>query len=208
MITTTTHSQTLAAAASITAAARSVINDHQSLAAEVARLKQAAAAGQLDETAAAEFLNKSEALRISFIVLPRKEASLRDALAEEGRAAVQVLTQLAAELEPLAADAAAAADALTAGLIHPAALELRGDRGAGYQRDTGRSIVESYFHGTFPAAALNERIQTALSASPGAVHVPAAAREIAASFDTEATAIRDGTAMLKAALKAALKLSR
>lgn len=208
MTTTTTHSQTLAVAASITAAARSSLNDHQALAAEVARLKQAAAAGQLDETAAAEFLNKSEALRISFIVLPRKEASLRDALAEEGRAAVQVLTQLAAELEPLAADAAAAADALTAGLIDSAALELRGDRGAGYQRDTGRSIVESYFHGVFPAAALNERIQTALSASAGAAHVPAAAREIAASFDTEATAIRDGTAMLKAALKAALKLSR
>lgn len=205
---TTTHSQTLAAAASITAAARSVINDHQDLAAEVAKLKQAAAAGQLDETAAAEFLIKSESLRISEIVLPRKEASLRDALAAEGRAAVQVLTQLSAELEPLAADAAAAADALTAGLIHPTALELRGDRADGHNRDVGRTIVESYFHGVYSASALNERIQTALSASPGAVHVPAAARDIAASFDTEATAIRDGTAMLKAALKAAQKFSK
>jgi hypothetical protein len=204
---TPTHAERLAAAAATTAAARSHVDDHAALAATVHRLQAAAVAGELDDTGAADLVKQSEALRISEIVLPRKQAVLRDALAAEYTVAAEVLESLALALDPLAKDAAAAADLLTAAMIHPAAAELRGDTGQGYHRDTGRTILEGYAHGVYPASMLAERIETARRTNFGAAHVPAAAREILASWEAEVQGIKAGTAALKAALRAVEKIS-
>lgn len=206
-ITTPTHANRLAAAAAITQKARHEIDTHEALAAEVDRLKTLAADGELDDAGAADLVKKSEALRISEIVLPRKQAVLRDAQSAEYAVAAEVLESLALALDPLAKEAATAADALTAALIHPAAAELRGDTGQGYHRDTGRTILEGYAHGVYPASMLAERIETARRTNFGAAHVPAAAREILASWEAEVQGIKAGTALLKAALRAVQKIS-
>jgi hypothetical protein len=206
-ITTATHAGRLADAAEITAKARSHVDDHAALAAEVDRLKTLAGEGELDDAGAADLVKKSEALRVSEIVLPRKQAVLRDAQSAEYTVAAEVLESLALALDPLAKDAAAAADLLTAAMIHPAAAELRGDTGQGYHRDTGRTILEGYAHGVYPASMLAERIETARRTNFGAAHVPAAAAEIVASWEAEVQGIRAGTALLKAALRAVQKIS-
>jgi hypothetical protein len=208
MITATpTHAGRLADAAEITAKARHEIETHEALAATVHRMKAAAVAGELDDAGAVDLVKKSEALRVSEIVLPRKQAVLRDAQSAEYTVAAEVLESLALALDPLAKDAAAAADLLTAAMIHPAAAELRGDTGQGYHRDTGRTILEGYAHGVYPASMLAERIETARRTNFGAAHVPAAAAEIVASWEAEVQGIRAGTALLKAALRAVQKIS-
>jgi hypothetical protein len=208
MITATpTHADRLAAAAAVTSKARAEVDSHAALAAEVDRLKTLAGEGELDDAGAADLVKKSEALRVSEIVLPRKQAVLRDAQSAEYTVAAEVLESLALALDPLAKDAAAAADLLTAAMIHPAAAELRGDTGQGYHRDTGRTILEGYAHGVYPASMLAERIETARRTNFGAAHVPAAATEIVASWEAEVQGIRAGTALLKAALRAVQKIS-
>ena len=104
-------------------------------------------------------------------------------------------------------EAVAAADALTAALIHPAASELRGDYSSGYHRDTGRTIVEGFFHGTYPAGALRERITTLSQTTWGTAHIPRETAILAESFDADLRAIKAGTATLRAAIKAVQKIS-
>jgi hypothetical protein len=206
MITATpTHADRLAEAAAITAKARSHVDDHAALAAEVDRLKTLAGEGELDDTGAGDFVKKAEALRISEIVLPRKQAALRDALAAEVAVALDVLAELAAKVDVLVADAATVADALSGVLVDPAAQAVRGDTSAGHERDTGRCMVEAYFPGVFPAAVLAERIRGASTVTWGNSHVPAAAMAIVQSFDSDAKAIRDSIDGLRAVHKAAVK---
>ena len=200
-----THADRLADAAEITAKARHEIETHEALAATVNRLKAAAVAGELDDAGASDLVKQAEALRISEIVLPRKQAALRDAQSAEYSVAAEVLEALALTLDPLAKEAATVADALTAAMIHPAAAELRGDTGQGYHRDTGRTILEGYSHGVYPAAVLSERIETARRTSWGAVHVPPETAAIVASWEAEVQGIKAGTGMLKAALRALKK---
>ena len=197
------HADRLAAAAEITAKARHEIEQHEALAATVHRFKAAAVAGELDDAGAADLVRQSEALRISEIVFPRKQAVLRDAQSAEYAVAAEVLESLALALDPLAKEAAAAADALTAALVDPVAAAIRGDTSAGYERDRGRCMVEQFFPGVFGAAVLADRIKTASQTQWGAAHVPTEAREIVQVFDAELAAIRSGIAMVRATLKAA-----
>ena len=199
------HTDRLAEAAAITAKARHEIEQHEALAATVHRLQAAAVAGELDDAGAGQLVKESEALRISQIVLPRKQAVLRDAQSAEYAVAAEVLESLALALDPLAKEAAAAADALTAALVDPVAAAIRGDTSAGYERDRGRCMVEQFFPGVFGAAVLADRIKTASTTQWGAAHVPGEAALILAAFDAEVAAIRSGTAMLRAVHKVAVK---
>ena len=199
-----THTTALAAAATTTAAALAQIEAYKKLAADVAALKLRAAGGELDEEGAAELIRKAEKQRLGEITLSRHERALADALAAEVTAALNVLRDLESQLAPVEREAAAAADALTAALIHPAAT---GDHSTGNHRGTGRTIVEGYFHGTYPAALLRERITTLSQTTWGTSHIPREAAIIAESFDAEIKAIQAGAATLKAALKAVQKIS-
>ncbi len=118
---------------------------------------------------------------------------------------MKVLRDLESQLEPVERKAADAADALTAALVHPSA--AGSDNPNGYHRDRGRTIVESYFHGTYPAAMLRERIKTLLQTTWGTAHIPREAAIVAAGFDAEIKAIQAGTATLKTALKELQKIS-
>jgi len=199
---TVTHSDRLAAAAAITAKARAEVDSHSSLAAEVDRLKTLATDGELDDAGAINLNTLSEKHRIAEITAPRRQRALDDALAHEVKESLAVLAELAAALEPVKAEAEQVADKLTAALVHPDAAAIRSDTTAGHERDTGRCIVESYMPGVFPAAVLAERIRTASQTTWGNRHVPAAAREILASWEAEVQGIKAGTAALKAALRA------
>lgn len=199
------HADRLAAAAASVAAARSHVDDHAALAADVADLKLRAAGGDLDDRGAAELLRKAEALRLAEITETRRRKALDDALAAEVRVALDVLAELGAQVESLATDAAQAADSLTAVLVDAAAREIRSDTAAGYERDRGRCMVEAFMPGVYGAAVLGDRIRTASTTTWGAGHVPAEAAAIVAGFDGEVAAIRSGTAMLRATLKAAQK---
>jgi hypothetical protein len=201
----TNHSAALAAAATVTAAALSQIEAHNNLGAEVKNLKLRAEAGELDEQGAGELIRKAEKQRLGEITRGRHERALADALAAEVAAALGVLRDLESQLEPVERDALLAADALTAALIHPAAAGSENPNG--YHRDRGRTIVESYFHGTYPAAMLRERITTLSQTTWGTAHIPREAAIVAAGFDAEIKAIHAGTAILRAALKAVQKIS-
>jgi hypothetical protein len=205
MITTESHRQALADAAAVTAAARAQVDAHEALAAEVRSLREAAAAGELDELQAVELIAKAEQVRVGEIVLPRKQAALRDALAAEVAVALSVLAELAAKVDVLVADAATAGDALSGVLVDPAAQSVRGDTSAGHERDTGRCMVEAYMPGVFPAALLADRIRGAATVTWGNSHVPAAAMAIVQSFDSDVKAIRDGIDGLLAVHKMAVK---
>lgn len=205
MITTESHRQALADAATVTAAARAQADAHEALAAEVREMKLAAGAGDLDEIQAAELVAKAEQVRIGEITAPRRKRALDDALAAEVRVSLDVLAELAAKVDSLVADAAAAADALTGALVDPAAAAIRSDTAAGYERDRGRCMVEQFFPGVFPAAVLAEKIRTAGTVTWGSSHVPAAAREIVQSFDSDVKAVRDGIDGLRAVHKVAVK---
>lgn len=201
----TEYRDKLAAAAEITAKARHEIENHEALAGKVRQMKLAAAGGELDEIQAADLIQAAERLRIAEIVLPRKQAVLRDALAAEVRAALDVLAALSASLEPVEADAAQAADLLTDALIDPAAAALDGDTPLARDLGVGRCYVEAAMPGMYRAAVLRDRVKTASTILWGDAHIPAAAREIVASWDAELAAIKTGTAILKATLKAAQK---
>jgi hypothetical protein len=205
MITTESHRQALADAAAVTAAARAQVDAHEALAAEVRSLREAAAAGELDELQAVELIAKAEQVRVGEIVLPRKQAALRDALAADVAVALSVLAELAAKVAVLVADAATAADALSGVLVDPAAQSVRGDTSAGHERDTGRCMVEAYMPGVFPAAVLADKIRDAATVTWGNSHVPAAAMAIVQSFDSDVKAIRDGIDGLLAVHKMAVK---
>jgi hypothetical protein len=205
MITTESHRQALADAAAVTAAARAQVDAHEALAAEVRSLREAAAAGELDELQAVELIAKAEQVRVGEIVLPRKQAALRDALAAEVAVALSVLAELAAKAAVLVADAATAADALSGVLVDPAAQAVRGDTSAGHERDTGRCMVEAYMPGVFPAALLADRIRCASNTGWGSGHVATEAALIVQSFDSDAKAIRDSIEGLRAVHKAAVK---
>jgi hypothetical protein len=207
MITTPTHADRLAAAAAITAKARQSITEADDLAAEVSKLKLAAAGGDLDDRGAAELVRLSEAARMADITKPRRVRILADSEAAEVKEALAVLSELGQALEPVKAEAEEVADKLTAALVHPDAAAIRGDTTAGHERDTGRCIVESFMPGVFPAAVLAERIRTASQTTWGNRHVPAVAAEILADFDRELVAIRKGIAALRAALRAVEKIS-
>jgi hypothetical protein len=202
--TTETNSTALDAAATTTAAALAQVEAHNNLGAEVKNLKLRAEAGELDEEGARELIRKAEKQRLAEITRSRHERALADALAAEVAAALNLLRDLESQLEPVEREAAAAADALTAALIHPAA---SGDNSTGNHRGTGRTIVESYFHGTYPAAILRERITTLSQTTWGTAHIPRETAIIAENFDTEIKAIQAGTATLRAALKALQKIS-
>ena len=205
MITTESHRQALADAATVTAAARAQVDVHEALAAKVCEMKLAGAAGDLDELQAVDLIAKAEQVRVGEIVLPRKQAALRDALAAEVKVALSVLAELAAKMAVLVADAATAADALSGVLVDPAAQAVRGDTTAGHERDTGRCMVEAYMPGVFPAALLADRIRTASNTSWGTGHVATEAALIVQSFDSNVKAIRDGIDGLLAVHKAAVK---
>ena len=205
MITTESHRQALADAATVTAAARAQVDVHEALAAKVCEMKLAGAAGDLDELQAVDLIAKAEQVRVGEIVLPRKQAALRDALAAEVKVALSVLAELAAKMAVLVADAATAADALSGVLVDPAAQAVRGDTTAGHERDTGRWMVEAYMPGVFPAALLADRIRTASNTSWGTGHVATEAALIVQSFDSNVKAIRDGIDGLLAVHKAAVK---
>ena len=205
MITTESHRQALADAATVTAAALAQVDVHEALAAKVCEMKLAGAAGDLDEIQAADLIAKAEQVRVGEIVLPRKQAALRDALAAEVAVALSVLADLAAKVAVLVADAATAADALSGVLVDPAAQSVRGDTTAGHERDTGRCMVEAYMPGVFPAALLADKIRTASNTSWGTGHVATEAALIVQSFDSNVKAIRDGIDGLLAVHKAAVK---
>jgi hypothetical protein len=206
-ITTATHADRLAEAAEITAKARQSITEADDLAADVADLKLRAAGGDLDDQGAAVLVAKSEKTRINDITAPRRQRALDDATEAEVKVALDVLADLGAQVDELAKEAAQAADALTAALVDPAAAAILGDTTAGYDRDRGRCAVEAFMPGVYGAAVLADRIRTASQTTWGAVHVPAAAAEIVASWEAEVQGIRAGTALLKAALRAVQKIS-
>ena len=206
MITATpTHADRLAEAAAATAAARSHVDDHASLAAEVADLKLRAAGGDLDDGGAAELLRKAEALRLAEIVQPRRKRALDDATEAEVAVGLEVLAALSDALAPVKAEAEAAADKLTEALIDPAAAALEDDIVLARELGVARCWVEKAMPGVYGASVLREKIANGLRTSWGSAHVPATAREIAATFDAELAAIRSGTVMVRATLKAAQK---
>jgi hypothetical protein len=204
---TVTHSDRLKAAAARTAAARQEVDEHSRLAAEVDRLKTLAADGELDDKGAADLVAKTEKVRIGEITAPRRQRALDDALAHEIKAGLEILSELSAALEPVQADAAAAADKLTEALVDPAAAALPEDTVLARELGVARCSVEKGMPGVFPAAMLAERIKTASTTTWGALHVPVEAAQIVATFDAELVGIRAGTAMLKATLKTVQKIS-
>jgi hypothetical protein len=195
----------LAAAAAITAKARQSITEADDLAAEVSKLKLAAAGGDLDDRGAAELVRLSEAARMADITAPRRARILADSEAAEVKVGLEVLAALSDALAPVEADAAAAADLLTAALVDPAAAALEADIVLARELGVARCWVEKAMPGVYGASVLREKVDNGLRTSWGSSHVPATAREIVASFDTELAAIRSGTAMLKSILKAAQK---
>jgi hypothetical protein len=204
-ITTATHAGRLADAAEITAKARSHVDDHAALAAEVDRLKTLAGEGELDDAGAADLVKKSEALRLAEITLPRRQRALDDATKAEVAVGLEVLAALSDALAPLEAEAAQAADLLTAALVDPAAAALDHDTVLARELGVARCSVERGMPGVFPAAMLSERLKAASTTTWGGAHVPVEAAQIVAAFDAELAAIRSGTAMLKSILKAAQK---
>ncbi len=202
---TQSHSDKLAAAAEITAKARHEIETHEALAATVHRFKAAAVAGELDDAGAADLVRQSEALRLAEITLPRRKRAFADAEAAEIKVGLEILTELAAALDPVEADAAQAADKLTEALVCPLAAALEEDTVLAREIGVGRCSVERGMPGVYRAAVLQERLKNASTTTWGAAHVPTEAREIVQVFDSELAAIRSGTAMLRATLKAALK---
>jgi hypothetical protein len=206
-ITTATHAGRLADAAEITAKARHEIENHEALAATVHRMKAAAVAGELDDAGAGDFVKKAEALRLAGITLPRRQRALDDALAAEIKVGLEILTELAAALDPLEKDAAAAADLLTAALVDPAAAALPEDTALARELGVARCSVEKGMPGVFPAAMLAERIKNASQTTWGGAHVPVEAALIVSTFDAEVAGIKSGTAMLRATLKAVQKIS-
>ena len=201
------HSDRLAAAAATTAAARSHVDDHAALAAEVDRLKTLAGEGELDDAGAADFVKKSEALRLAEITLPRRQRALDDALAAEIKVGLEILTELGQALAPLEGEAEAAADRLTAALVDPAAAALEADIVLARELGVARCWVEKAAPGVYGASVLRERIKNAGQTSWGALHVPVEAAQIVATFDAELVGIKSGTAMLRATLKAVQKIS-
>lgn len=201
-----THSDRLDAAAEITAKAQAEVTRHDDLVATVQRLKAAAVAGELDDAGAADLVKQSEILRISDIVLLRKQAVLRDAQAAEVAVSLEVLADLAEKVAGLAKDAAQAADSLTAALVDPAAQAIRSDTTAGYDRDRGRCMVEQFMPGVHGAAVLADRIKSASTTTWGALHIPSEAATIVATFDAELAAIRSGINGLLTIHKAAVKV--
>jgi hypothetical protein len=199
------HAERLAAAAATTAAARSHVDDHAALAAEVDRLKTLAADGELDDAGAADLVKKSEALRLAEITLPRRQRALDDATKAEVAVGLEVLAALSDALAPLEAEAAQAADLLTAALIDPAAAALEADIVLARELGVARCWVEKAAPGVYGASVVRERIKTASTTTWGALHVPVEAALIVATFDAELAAIKSGTAMLKSILKAAQK---
>jgi hypothetical protein len=204
-ITTATHAGRLADAAEITAKARSHVDDHAALAAEVDRLLTLAGDGELDDAGAADLVKKSEALRLAEITLPRRQRALDDATKAEVAVGLEVLAALSDALAPLEAEAAQAADLLTAALVDPAAAALDHDTVLARELGVARCSVERGMPGVFPAAMLSERLKAASTTTWGGAHVPVEAAQIVAAFDAELAAIRSGTAMLKSILKAAQK---
>jgi hypothetical protein len=205
MITTESHRQALADAAAVTSAARSQVDAHEALAAEVRSLKLAAAGGELDELQAADLITKAEQVRVGEIVLPRKQAALRDAQAAELKAALAVLADLQVDAEALVQAADTAAESLMDAVLSPAAREIRCDTGEGFQRDRSRFLAGRTFCGVFEAAALALRIETAQRITFGSSHIPAEAARIVESYPAESSAIRHQVAALAAAAKAAKK---
>jgi hypothetical protein len=204
-ITTSTHSDRLAAAAAITAKARQSITEADDLAADVADLKLRAAGGDLDDQGAAVLVAKSEKARINDITAPRRQRALDDALAAEVKVGLEVLAALSDALAPLEADAAQAADKLTEALVDPAAAALDHDIVLARELGVARCWVEKAAPGVYGASVLRERIKTASTTTWGALHVPVEAALIVATFDAEVAGIKSGTAMLKSILKAAQK---
>ena len=195
----------LAAAAAITAKARQSITEADDLAAEVSKLKLAAAGGDLDDRGAAELVRLSEAARMADITAPRRARILADSEAAEVKVGLEVLAALSDALAPLEAEAEAAADRLTAALVDPAAAALEADIVLARELGVARCWVEKAMPGVFPAAMLAERLKAASTTTWGGAHVPVEAALIVATFDAELAAIRSGTAMLKSILKAAQK---
>jgi hypothetical protein len=195
----------LADAAARTAAARHEIENHEALAAIVHRLKAAAVAGELDDAGAVDLVKKSEALRLAEITLPRRQRALDDALAAEIKVGLEILTELAAALDPVEADAAQAADLLTAALIDPAAAALEDDIVLARELGVARCWVEKAAPGVYGASVVRERIKNAGQTTFGSAHVPVEAALIVATFDAELAGIRAGTAMLRAVHKVAVK---
>jgi len=200
-----THAQRLAAAAAVTAAARKAIQEADDLAAEVSSLKLRAGGGDLDDTGAADLVAKAEALRLSEITLPRRKRALDDALAAEVKVGLEILSELAAALDPVEADAAQAADRLTAALVDPAAAALEEDTVLAREIGVARCSIEKGMHGVFGAWVLAERIKNASTITWGAGHVPGEAALIVASWETDVQGIKAGTALLRAALRALKK---
>jgi hypothetical protein len=206
MITATpTHADRLAAAAAITAKARQSITEADDLAAEVSKLKLAAAGGDLDDRGAAELVRLSEAARIADITKPRRARILADAEAAEVKVGLEVLAALSDALAPLEADAAQAADLLTAALVDPAAAALEADIVLARELGVARCWVEKAAPGVYGASVLRERLKAAGQVTWGSAHVPVEAALIVSTFDAEVAGIKSGTAMLKSILKAAQK---
>jgi hypothetical protein len=205
MITTPTHADRLAAAAAVTSKARAEVDSHAALAAEVDRLKTLAGEGELDDAGAADLLRKAEALRLAAIVQPRRQRALDDATKAEVAVGLEVLAALSDALAPLEADAAQAADLLTAALVDPAAAALEADIVLARELGVARCWVEKAAPGVYGASVVRERLKAAGQTSWGAGHVPVEAALIVSTFDAEVAGIKSGTAMLKSILKAAQK---
>jgi hypothetical protein len=206
MITATpTHADRLAEAAEITAKARQSITEADDLAADVADLKLRAAGGDLDDQGAAVLVAKSEKARINDITAPRRQRALADAEAAEVKVGLEVLAALSDALAPLEADAAQAADLLTAALVDPAAAALEADIVLARELGVARCWVEKAMPGVYGASVVRERLKAAGQTSWGAGHVPVEAALIVSTFDAEVAGIKSGTAMLKSILKAAQK---
>jgi hypothetical protein len=183
MITTPTHADRLAAAAAVTSKARAEVDSHAALAAEVDRLKTLAGEGELDDAGAADLLRKAEALRLAAIVQPRRQRALDDATKAEVSVGLEVLAALSDALAPLEADAAQAADLLTAALVDPAAAALEADIVLARELGVARCWVEKAAPGVYGASVVRERLKAAGQTSWGAGHVPVEAALIVSTFD-------------------------
>ena len=139
------------------------------------------------------------------ITLPRRQRALDDATKAEVAVGLEVLAALSDALAPLEAEAAQAADLLTAALVDPAAAALEADIVLARELGVARCWVEKAAPGVYGASVLREKVDNGLRTSWGSSHVPATAREIVSTFDAEVAGIKSGTAMLKSILKAAQK---
>lgn len=202
-MTVSTLVSTLDTAQSAREAAQAAIDAHRTIEARKAALEAAAAAGDLDHEGAADLVDVTERHRVSSILDARRAADLEGATKAEVDAALAVLAEKLAEAVALRAEAETAGIELLKRLISPAAMLADPDHAEGHARDLALMRTVGMFTGHLEARELVERIEAAQKTTWGSHHVPTACREILDAWAAATAAIKDGTARLTAAGKAA-----